>query len=141
MFFMNGDVCEEFVAHEHHVGHTCNRPALSFRVTIDYHEGCNVLVHAGDEEHPRPICLLEPLSSPNFVPTSPNFCQINTIAQALLRDSNALHIYLGWDTKKGFKWTMKSTYALIRINTHTILRAWKLHRKSKLESMTNPQNA
>lgn len=35
-----------------------------------------VLVHAKDEEHPNPIWLVKALSSPNFVPTSPNFRQI-----------------------------------------------------------------
>ena len=52
---------------EHYVGSAHNRPALSFRVGVDCHEGFMVLVRAGDEERPKPIWLVKKLSSSNFV--------------------------------------------------------------------------
>ena len=44
--------------------------------------------------------------------------------------------YLGWDTKKGFKWTMDSMYGPVWINIDTILCAWKPCKCSKSETMT-----
>ncbi len=49
MFFSNGDVREEFAVDDHYVGPARNRPAPSFRVAVDCHEGYMVLVRAGDE--------------------------------------------------------------------------------------------
>ena len=46
MFFNNGDVREEFVADDHYVVPARNRPAPSFRVVVDCHEGYMVLVRA-----------------------------------------------------------------------------------------------
>ena len=76
MFFSNAGVREDFIAYEHYVTHTHNRLALSFHVTINYHKGYIVLVHAKDGEHTKSIWLVKTFSSPNFVPTSPSFCQI-----------------------------------------------------------------
>ena len=76
MFFSNGDIREKFAMDVHYVGFARNRPAPSFRVGVDCHEGYMVLVRTGDEEHSKPIWLVKTLSSPNFGQTSPNFCQI-----------------------------------------------------------------
>jgi hypothetical protein len=104
MFDNNGDVREEFAADDHYVGPARNRPALSFRVGVDCHEGYLLLVHAGDEEHPKPIWLVKALSSPNFVPSSPNFRQIEVeYCRPSTKDQNVLRTYLGWNTKKYFK--------------------------------------
>ena len=67
MFFSNRDVREEFAMDEHYVGHVRNRPASSFHIGVDCHEGYMVLVRARDEEHPKLIWLVKALSSPNFV--------------------------------------------------------------------------
>ena len=140
MFFSNGDVREEFAVDEHYVGTARNRPAPSFRVGVDCHEGCMVLVQAGDEEHPKPIWLVKTLTSPNFVRTSLNFRQIEVeYYRPNTKDQNVLCTYLGWDTKKGFKWTVDSTYGPVWINTDTTLCAWKSCKDSKLETMTIPQ--
>ena len=61
---------------EHYVGPARHRSAPLFRVGIDCHKGYMILVRAEDEEHPKPIWSVKALSSPNFVWTSPNFCQI-----------------------------------------------------------------
>ena len=74
MFFSNGGVREQFAMDEHYVSPARNRPALSFRVGVDCHQGYLVLVRVGNEEHPKPIWLMKALSLPNFVRTSPNFC-------------------------------------------------------------------
>ena len=140
MFFNNGDVREEFAADDHYVGPARNRPAPSFRVGVDCHEGYLLLVRAGDEEHPKPIWLVKALSSPNFVPTSPNFHQIEVeYYRPSTKDQNVFRTYLGWDTKKVFKWTMDSTYEPVWISTDTILCAWKPRKGSKSETMTIPQ--
>ena len=52
------------------------------------------------------------------------------------KDQNSLRTYLGWDTKKNFKWIVDSAYTLVWINTDTILCAWKPRKGSKTESMT-----
>jgi hypothetical protein len=104
MFFNNGDVREEFAADDHYVGHVCSRPLLSFCVAINCYESYMVLVRPGDEEHPKLIWLVKALSSPNFVPTSPNFRQIEMeYCRPSTKDQNVLRTYLGWDTKKDFK--------------------------------------
>jgi hypothetical protein len=140
MFFSNGDVREEFAMDEHYVGPARNRPAPSFRVGVDCHEGYLVLVRAGDEEHPKPIWLVKALSSPNFVRSSPNFRQIEVeYCRPSTKDQNVLRTYVGWDTKKNFKWTVDSVYTLVWINTDTILCAWKPRKGSKSETMTIPQ--
>ena len=50
-----------------------------------------------------------------------------------------LRTNLGWNTKKGFKWTMDSAYEPVWINTDTILCAWKPRKESSLEIMTIPK--
>ena len=111
MFFSNGDVREEFAVDEHYVSLVRNRPVPSFRMGVDCHERYMVLIRAWDEEHPKPIWLVKALSSPNFVRTSPNFRQIEMeYYRPNTKDQNMFHTYLGWDTKKGFKWTMDSAY-------------------------------
>ena len=140
MFFDNGKVHEEFAMDKYYVGPARNRPAPSFRVGVDCHEGYMVLVRAGDEEHPKPIWLVKTLSSSNFVRTSPNFRQIEVeYCRPSTKDHNVLRTYLGWNTKKNFKWTMDSVYGPVWINTDTIFCAWKPHKGSKLETMTIPQ--
>ena len=140
MFYSNGEVREEFAADDHYVGPACDRPAPSFRVARDCHEGYMVLVRAGDEEHTKPIWLAKALSSPNFVSTSPNFRQIEVqYYRPNTKDQNVLHTYLGWDTKKGFKWTIDSAYEPGWINTDTILCAWKPRKGVKLDTMIIPQ--
>lgn len=49
-----------------------------------------------------------------------------------------LHLY-GWDTKKGFKWTINSTYGPFWINIDTILCVWKPRKGSKSKTMTIPE--
>ena len=138
MFFDNGDIREEFATDDHYVGPARNRPTPSFRVAIDCYEGYIILVC--HEEHLKLIWLVKILSSPNFVPSSLNFCQIEVEYYRLsTKDQNVLRTYLGWDTKKGFKWTMDSAYEPIWINTDTILCAWKPRKGSKSETMTIPQ--
>ena len=111
MFFSNRDVREEFAIDEHYVGPAHNWPAPSFCVIVDCHEGYMVFVRAGDEEHPKPIWLVEVLSSLNFVRTSPNFHHIEVdYCHPSTKDHNILCSYLSWDIKKSFKWTMDSTY-------------------------------
>ena len=46
MLFSSGDIREEFAKNEHYVGPACNRPAPSFRMDVDYHEGYMVIVRA-----------------------------------------------------------------------------------------------
>ena len=111
MFCSNGDVHEEFTVDKHYVGHVHNCPASSFCVVFDCHEGFMVLVCARDEEHPSQYgwwkhCLhpiLFELAS-TLVKLKWNICCLST------KDHNVLRTYLGWDPKKGFKWTMDSTY-------------------------------
>jgi hypothetical protein len=80
------------------------------------------------------------LSSPNFVPTSPNFRQIEVeYCRPSTKDQNVLWTYLGWDTKNGFKWIMNSAYKPVWINIDTILCAWKPRKGSKSETMTISQ--
>ena len=123
---------------EYYVGFAHNRPTPSFCVAIDCYKGYMVLVHAKDEEHPNPIWLVKALSSPNFVLTSPNFCQIEVeCCPPSTKDQNMLCIYLGWDTIKSFKWKIDIHAGWI--NTYAILCAWKPHKSSKLETMTIPQ--
>ena len=99
-----------------------------------------VLVRAGDEEHPKPNWLVKALSSPNFVRTSPNFCQIEVeYCRPNTQDQNVLRIYLGWNTKNSFKWIVDSTYGPVWINMDTILCAWKPRKGSKSETMTIPK--
>ena len=139
MFFSNGDIHKEFVVDEHYVGHARNLPVTSFRVGVNCHEGHVILVRAGDEEHPKPIWLVKALSSPNFVRTSHNFCQIEVeYCHSSTKDQNVLRTYLGWDTKKGFDWTMDSAYKLVWINMNTILCAWNPRKGFKSETMTIP---
>jgi hypothetical protein len=139
MLFSNGDVRKEFDADDHYVGPARDRLAPSFRVDVDYYEGYMVLVRPGDEDHPKPIWLVKTLSSPNFVPTSPNFHQIKVeYCRPSTKDQNVLRTYLGWDTKECFKWTMDSAYKRVWINTDTILCAWKPRKGSKSETMTIP---
>jgi hypothetical protein len=69
MFFINGDICEEFVEDKHYISPTCNRLALSFHVVVDCHEGYMVLLHARDEKYIKSLWSVKALSSPNFVPT------------------------------------------------------------------------
>ena len=66
MFFNNGEVCEEFAIDKDYVGHARNHPAPSFRVGVDCHKSYIVLIHVGDEEHPKPIWFVKAFSSPNF---------------------------------------------------------------------------
>ena len=47
VFFSNGDVREVFVVDEHYVGPARNRPAPSFYMGVDCHEGYMILVRAG----------------------------------------------------------------------------------------------
>ena len=121
-FFSNGGVHKEFAVDEHYVGLACNRPTPSFCVVVDCYEGHMVLVCGGDEEHSKPIWLVTALSSPNFVPTSLNFRWIEVeYNHPSTKDHNVLRTYLGWDTKKGFKWTINSTYKPIWIHRfHTL---------------------
>jgi hypothetical protein len=106
---------------EHYVGLARNWPALSFRVGVDCHEGYMVLVRAGDEEYSKPIWLVKALSSSNIVRTSPNFRQIKVEdCCPSTKDQNVLRTYLGWNTKKSFKWIVDSTYILVWIKTGTI---------------------
>jgi hypothetical protein len=85
MFFSNGDVREEFAMDEHYVGPARNRPAPSFRVGVDCHEGYMVLVRAGDEDHPKSIWLVKALSYPILFKLSPFFVKLrwNIVVQAL----------------------------------------------------------
>ena len=63
-----------------------------------------VLVRLGDQEHPKPIWLVKALSSPNCVPTSPIFHQIEVeYCRPSTKDQNVFRTYLGWDTKKKFQ--------------------------------------
>ena len=122
MFFNNGDIREEFAMDEHYVGPARNRTAPSFRVSVDCHECYMVLVQAWDEEHPKPIWLVKALCSPNFVRICPNFRQIEVeYCRPSIKDQNVLRTYLGWDTKKNFKWTVDSAYGPVWMNTNTIL--------------------
>ena len=70
------------------------------------------------------------ITSPNVRPIEVEYSRPST------KDQNVLRIFLGWDIKKGLKWTVNLTYGPVWINTDTILRAWKLRKGSKLESMT-----
>ena len=73
-----------------------------------------------------PIWLVKALSSPNFVPTSPNVRQTEVEYRCPnSRDPNMLHTYSGWDTKKVFKGIVDSAYAPLWIHMGTILCAWK----------------
>lgn len=75
---------------------------LQFLCNFDFYEGYMVLICAGDEEHLTPIWSVKTLSSPNFVPTSPIFCQIEVEHHNLsAKDQNLLCTYLGRDIKKG----------------------------------------
>lgn len=76
IFFNNGDICENLQWTNIMFGHACNCPTPSFHVVVDCCEGYMNLVCAGYKEHLKPIWLIKTLSSSNFVPTSPNFCQI-----------------------------------------------------------------
>ena len=49
MFFDNGDVRKEFAMDEHYIGPVHNWLVLSFRVGVDWHDGCMVLIQAKDE--------------------------------------------------------------------------------------------
>ena len=132
MFFSNGDVCEEFAIDEHYVGPARNRPAPLFPVGVDCHEGYMVLIRARDEEPPKPIWLVNILSSPNFVRTNPKFHQIEVkYCRPNTKNQNVFCTYSGWNTKKSFKWTADSTYGPVWINTNTILCVWKPHKGSK----------
>jgi hypothetical protein len=99
---------------EHYIGLSCNWPAPSFRVGVDCHEVPMVLVRAEDEEHSKPIWLVKALSSFNFVRTSPTFVKLkwNIVVQAP-KTITVLCTYLGWDTKKSFKWTVNSSHILV----------------------------
>ena len=89
------------ITNDHYVGPAHNHPAPSFHVVVDFYKGCMILVRLRDEEHVKPIWLVKVLSSSNFVPTSPNFCQIEVeYCRPRTKDQNVLCIYLGWDTKK-----------------------------------------
>jgi hypothetical protein len=65
---------------------------LQFLCNFDFYEGYMVLVCAGDEEHLTPIWLVKTLSSPNFVPTSPIFCQIEVESECQ-RPTLAVHLF------------------------------------------------
>ena len=140
MFFSNANVREEFALDEHYVGHVCNHSTPSFRVVVDCYEGYMVLVCARDEEHPKPIQLVKALPSPNFVRTNPKIHQIEMeFCQLSTKDQNLLYTYLGWDTKKGFKWKIDLAYGPVWINIDTMLRVWKPHKGSKSKTMTIPK--
>ena len=140
ILFNNGDVREEFAADNHYVGLAGEHSIPSFRVVVDCYKDYMVVVHFRDEEHPKSIWVVKTLSSPNFVPTSPTFQQIEVeYYRPSTKDQNVLCTCLGCDTKKCFKWTMDSTYKPIWINTDTILCAWKSCKGSKSETMTIPQ--
>ena len=76
MFFDNKDVHEEFAMNEHYVGLARNRPALSFRIGVDCHEGYMVLIRARDEEHPKSLWLVKILSSPYLFKLAPTFVKL-----------------------------------------------------------------
>ena len=57
----------------------------------------------------------------------------------ITKDYNVLHPYLGWNTKKNFKWTVDSTYRSVWINTDITLCTWKPRKGSKSETITIPQ--
>ena len=51
----------------------------------------------------------ESIVVPNFVPSNSKFCQIKVeYFCPITKDQSVLHTYLGWDTKKGFKWTINT---------------------------------
>ena len=83
---------------------------------------------------------MKALSLLNFVPIGPNFRQIEVeYCRPITKDQNVLRMYLGWETKKCFEWTMDSAYEPVWINTDTILCAWKPRKGSSSETMTIPQ--
>jgi hypothetical protein len=104
MFFSNEDVREKFAMDKHYVGPARNWTAPSFCLGFDSHEDYMVFVQAGDEEYPKPIWLVTTLFSPNFIQTSPNFCQIEMeYCCPNTKNQNVFRTYLGRDTKKSFK--------------------------------------
>ena len=140
MFFNNGDDREEFAMNEHYVGPARNRPAPSFRVGIDCHKGYMVLIQAGDEEHPKPIWLVNHCLHPILFELAQLLLNWSGILPSKhTKYQNMLYNYLGYDTKKGFKWIVNSAYGLVWINTNTILCAWQMHKGSKLKRMTIPK--
>ena len=96
MFFSNGDVRGEFAVKDHYVGLARNRPTPSFYVVVDCYEGYMVLVRLRNEKNRKPIWLVKTLSSPNFVPTSPNYHQIEVeYCRLSTKDQNVFRTYLG----------------------------------------------
>ena len=62
---------------KHYIGLERNRPASSFCVDVNYHEGYMVLVCVGDEELPKPIWLMKTFFSPNVFELARTFVKLN----------------------------------------------------------------
>lgn len=78
----------------------------------------------------------ESIVTPNFVSTSPNFCQIKVEYCCLSNiDLNVLQTYSGWDAKKDFKWITDFAFEPIWIIMDTMLYAWELQKSFKSEAM------
>ena len=120
MIFTNGDVHEDFIVGEHYVGLACKPPTPSFCAVVNCYEDYMVLAHEGDDQGaPKPIWLVKALLSLKFVPTSLDFCWIEVeYSRPSTKYHNVLHTYLGWDTKKGFKWTLNSAYDRANLDKH-----------------------
>jgi hypothetical protein len=76
IFFNNGDIYKNLRWMNIMFGHACNCPTPSFHVVVDCYECYMNLGCARDIKHLKPIWLIKTLSPSNFVPASPNFCQI-----------------------------------------------------------------
>jgi hypothetical protein len=101
----NVKVCEEFNEDDHYIGPTSNHPPPSFRVVMDFHEGFMLILHLGDEIYAKVVWVAKSFFPPNFIISSPYFCQIlvEYYIPTTCNDCVFIH-YTYCDTNHTFRW-------------------------------------
>jgi hypothetical protein len=70
---IDGIVQEEFEDDKPFIGLMGEQPWPSFQVSQDFYEGFMLLIHLGDETHPKPIWFVLALSDPMLTTNSEYF--------------------------------------------------------------------
>lgn len=109
-----------------------------FCVHVDCYEGYTVLICARYEDHPKPIGSVKALFS-KFVPTSPNFHQIEVESCRLSTKKNVMHLFrLG--SKKEFQ-VENRLCIRVGLDKHIFhILCLKAAQELQIETITIPQN-
>ena len=122
-FLNTGELREEYGQDPHFIGRLCDRPRESFRVGRDVFAGYFLALRPADGDA-RPFWIARALSDFDVDHNNPGCIQIQYFKPAT-KSNIVQDTYVGWDTKKGFKWKVDDSQNPEWLHGGAIFTSWK----------------